>query len=87
MIKDSVNVVKKYVKCQQHAHFHVTPTKELLVIMSPWPFRKRGINLLGSFLVTLGQVKYLIIAIDYFTKWVEVESLSTITVAQAWRFV
>ena len=55
--------------------------------MSSWPFNKWGIDLLGPFLLALGQVKYLIIVIDYFTKWVEVEPLSTITVTQAQKFV
>ena len=29
-----------------------------------------------------GQVKFLIFAIDYFTKWIEVEPLATITAQQ-----
>ena len=34
-----------------------------------------------------GQVKFLLIAIDYFTKWVEAEALSTITKAKIQSFV
>ena len=34
-----------------------------------------------------GQVKFLLIAIDYFTKWVEAEALSTITEAKIQSFV
>ena len=33
------------------------------------------------------QVKYLIVAIDYFTKWIEAEPLSSIAVARARKFV
>ena len=33
------------------------------------------------------QVKFFIVAIDYFTKWVEVEALSTITEAKIQSFV
>ena len=54
MIKDSVNNVKKSLKCQMHAHFHVAPTEELSMIMSSWPFNKWGIDLLGHFLLALG---------------------------------
>ena len=34
-----------------------------------------------------GQVKFLLVAIDYFTKWVEVEALTTITEARIRSFV
>ena len=34
-----------------------------------------------------GQVKFLIVAIDYFTKWVEAEALATITEARIRSFV
>ena len=70
-----------------HAHFHVAPTKDLSMIMSSWPFSKWGIDLLGPFPLASGQVKYLIMAIDYFTMWVEVELLSIIIAAQAETFI
>ena len=34
-----------------------------------------------------GQVKFLLVAIDYFTKWVEAEALSTIIEARIQSFV
>jgi len=34
---------------------------------------------MGSFPITVRQLKFLIVGIDYFTKWVEVEALATIT--------
>ena len=43
--------------------------------------------MLGPFPLALGQLKYLIVAIDYFTKWIEVEPLYTITTAQCWKFI
>ena len=33
------------------------------------------------------QVKFLLIAIDYFTKWVEAEALATSMEAKVWNFV
>ena len=33
------------------------------------------------------QVRFLLVAIDYFTKWVEVEALATITEAKVQNFV
>ena len=87
MIKDIVDFIKKCSKCQQHAHFHIAPAEKLSTIISPWPFSKWGIDLLGPFPLTLWHVKYLIVAIDYFTKWIKAELLSIITAAQAQKFV
>ena len=87
MIKDSINFVKKCRKYQQHAHFYVTLTEELSMIMSHRLFSKWGIYLLGPFSLASEQVKYLIIVIDYFTKWVKAELLSTIIITQAQKFV
>ena len=34
---------------------------------------------MGPFLIALQQLKFLIVGIDYFTKWIEAEALATIT--------
>jgi len=36
---------------------------------------------------TSGQVKFLLVAVDYFSKWIEAEPLATITANQVQRFV
>ncbi|XP_071912270.1 uncharacterized protein [Coffea arabica] len=38
-------------------------------LQSPWPFVQWGINLLGPFSCAPRGYKYLVVAIDYFTKW------------------
>jgi len=43
-------------------------------------------DILGPFPFAKGQVKFLIVAIDYFTKWIEVEPLTTITAQQVQKF-
>ncbi|XP_019171927.1 PREDICTED: uncharacterized protein K02A2.6-like [Ipomoea nil] len=51
------------------------------------PFAKWGIDLLGSLPVAPGGLKFCVVAIDYFTKWVEAEPLATITEYQCRRFL
>lgn len=68
---DAKNYVKKCQKYQIHADVHLAPPTELSSISSPWPFATCGIDLLGPFLSAPGQFKYLIVAMDYFTKWIE----------------
>nr|GEU66810.1 reverse transcriptase domain-containing protein [Tanacetum cinerariifolium] len=42
-------------------------------------FYKWGIDIVGPFPEGLGKVKFLIVAIDYFTKWIEAKPVATIT--------
>ena len=57
------------------------------MITSPWPFARWGIDIFGPLLLGKSQVKFLLVAIDYFTKWVEAEALATITEARIQNFV
>ncbi|XP_021996330.1 uncharacterized protein LOC110893533 [Helianthus annuus] len=49
--------------------------------------KKWAIAIIGSFLEGPGWVKYVVVAIDYFTKWVEARPLAKITGEQMKRFV
>jgi len=51
----------------------------MTIITTPWPFAQWGIDIMGPLLVGRKLFKFLIIAIDYFTKWVEAEPAVTIT--------
>ena len=48
-------------------------------IMAPWPFYQWGMDILGPLPPSAGRAKYLIVAIDYFTKWIEAKPLVRIT--------
>ncbi|XP_072081081.1 uncharacterized protein [Arachis hypogaea] len=56
-------------------------------MLAPRPFAQWGVDLLGPFPPGPGQVKYLIVAIDYFTKWVEAEPLASISAANCQKFM
>ena len=42
---------------------------------------------MGPFPTVVRQLKFLIVGIDYFTKWVEAEALATITLKNVRNFV
>ncbi|GKV25935.1 hypothetical protein SLEP1_g35307 [Rubroshorea leprosula] len=48
-------------------------------IASPWPFAQWGVDLLGPFIKGKGGCTFLVVAVDYFTKWIEAKPLSTTT--------
>nr|GEV90266.1 hypothetical protein [Tanacetum cinerariifolium] len=63
------------------------PQQSLTPITAPWPFYKWGIDITGPFSEGPGKVKFLIVAMDYFTKWVKAKAVATITGEQVKKFV
>ena len=53
----------------------------------PWLLTQWGIDIMGPFLLGKKQVRFLVIAIDFFTKWVELKPLVTIIEAKIQSFV
>lgn len=47
---------------------------------------QRGMDLLGPFAPTYGQLRFLIIYVDYFTKWIKAETIAKITVVNVLKF-
>ena len=71
----------------QQRHQIRQPAKELTPMTTPWPFAQWGLDIIGSFLIAIRQLKFLIVGIDYFTKWIEAEALATITEKNVRSFV
>ncbi|RDY13150.1 hypothetical protein CR513_01973, partial [Mucuna pruriens] len=78
---------RKFMKgCQRFAEVNKAPLEQLHSITSPWPFHKWGVDILGPFPPAPGQVKYLIVAVDYFTKWIKAEPVVMILAERIKRF-
>ena len=87
MQADAEAYVRACDKCQRFSIIIRKPTKELTPMMAPWPFAQWGLDIMGPFPTTIRQLKFLVVGIDYFTKWVEVEALATITEKSIRSFV
>nr|XP_025635758.1 uncharacterized protein LOC112729828 [Arachis hypogaea] len=89
VIRDSIQIVKSCDKCQRHANIHQAAPHQLSIISAERPFGTWRIDLVGPFPTAPGQLRYLIVAIDYYTKWIEAEPLASITATQCrkvlWR--
>ncbi|KAK3005789.1 hypothetical protein RJ639_016874 [Escallonia herrerae] len=85
MQRDAIEFTRRCDKCQKFAPTH-TPVVPLTSIVYPIPFAVWGMDLLGPFPMASGQRRFVIVAIDYFTKWTEAESLATITSAKCEDF-
>jgi len=85
--EDCNEYVKVCKKCQVFGSLNHIPSHELQGIVSPWPFAKWGMEILGPFPLGRGQTKFLIVAVDYFTKWIEAKAFTKITTQQVQTFV
>nr|GEV54910.1 reverse transcriptase domain-containing protein [Tanacetum cinerariifolium] len=87
MHKDARDMIRKCSDCQVHRPVTKHPQQHLTPITAPWPFYKWGIDIAGPFPEGPGKVKNLIVAMDYFTKWIEAKAVATITGGQVKKFV
>ena len=86
MREDCMRYAQRCKQCHQHADWHKVPPEELRSIHSPWPFHTWGINILGPFPLAVRQMKYLVVAIEYFTKWIKAEPIAHITTHKVQHF-
>ena len=78
MLRNATKLVRKCKVCQEHAKISHLPSEPLTSVTSPWPFQQWGLDILGPLFIGKGQCKFIVVAVDYFTKWAEAEPLATI---------
>lgn len=74
MTSQAIDYVRRCGKYWKFSKILCLPPSELTSISIPWPFNALGIDLIRPLLVSKREVKYAVVAIDYFTKWVAAES-------------
>jgi len=74
MRSDSTSHVKRCDSCQHFASVSHLPPKKLRPILSPWPFMKWEMDIVGKLPTAPGQRMYMLAVTNYFTKWVEAEA-------------
>lgn len=72
MLKDCIEFAKGCQECQVHPGIQHVPTSELHAIIKCCPFRGRALNLVIEIHPTSSkQQRYILVGIEYFTKWIE----------------
>ncbi|GJV24636.1 reverse transcriptase domain-containing protein [Tanacetum coccineum] len=87
MHMDARNMTQTCDSCQVHAPIPRRPKTLMTSIMVPWPFYQWGMNILGPLPQASRKLKFVIVAIDYFTKWIEAKPLARITGKDVKKFV
>ena len=88
MESDCCAHVRKCHKCQAYAdNVNVLP-HPLNVMSAPWPFSMWGIDVIGAIEPKASNAhRFILVAIDYFTKWVEAASYTNVTRNVVVRFI
>ena len=87
MKSDAIDYVQKCDRCQRQAPVLRSPAQDLISISSPWSFAQWGIDIVGLLPITLAQKKLLLVATDYFSKWIEAEAFASIKDKDVTQFI
>jgi len=63
------------------------PSADMTPILSSIPFARWGLDIVGPFPPSTSQARFIFVAVDYFTKWVEAQAVAKITQDAAVKFV
>jgi ribonuclease HI len=86
--KDCIDYVRKCHKCQVYSDKVNMPPAPLFNLISPWPFAMWGIDVIGPVNPKASNGhRFILVAIDYFTKWVEANSYAHVTQKVVKRFI
>ncbi|XP_050895647.1 uncharacterized protein LOC127102310 [Lathyrus oleraceus] len=85
---DCYNFVRRYHKCQIYGDKIFVPPTPLNVLTSPWTFSMWGIDRIGMIEPKDSNGhRFILVAIDYFMKWVEAGSYSNVTRQVVTQFI
>ncbi|PKA65572.1 hypothetical protein AXF42_Ash005906 [Apostasia shenzhenica] len=85
--KVAQSFVEKCPRCQYYADMQKQPAGYLKLINSSWPFAVWGLDCLGPMPTTIRSYKWILVAIDYFTKWIEDKPLARPTAENVGNFL
>jgi hypothetical protein len=83
---DAADLVQKCESCQKCARDQKQPSSLTQLIQPTWPLQRWGLDLLGPLPLAQGNLKYVVVAVEYFSKWIEAKPLATITSAMVQKF-
>jgi hypothetical protein len=85
-VADATRIVRSCQGCQFYAKQTHLPAQALQTIPITWPFAVWGLDLIGPLQKAPEGFKHLLVAIDKFSKWIEVRPLNSIRSEQAVAF-
>jgi hypothetical protein len=78
---DAAELVQKCENCQRCTKDQKQPSSLTQLIQPTLPLQRWGLDLLGPLPPAQGNLKYVVVAVEYFSKWIEAKPLAIITSA------
>ena len=85
-VSDAEELVRHCESCQFFAKQIHVPAHELQTIPASWPFSCWGLDMIGPFKPAPGGYKWVYVAIDKFSKWIEYKPLTSSSAKKAVEF-
>jgi ribonuclease HI len=83
---DATDLVQKCENCQKCARDQKQPSSLTQLIQPTGPLQRWGLDLLGPLPPAQGNLRYVVVAVEYFSKWIEAKPLATITSVTVQKF-
>lgn len=88
LVQDCILYAKRCQECQKHGPVQRIPAAPMNIIVKPWPFRAWAMDVIGMvFPPSVRGHRYILLATDYFTKWVEAVPLKEVDQGTVIQFV
>jgi hypothetical protein len=84
---DAKDLIKRCKGCQFFAKQQHLPAQALRTIPPLWPFSMWGLDSVAPFRTAPGSYRFILVAINKFTKWIEVRPVAKVTSEEAAKFV
>jgi hypothetical protein len=62
------------------------PVQPVQLIAPSWPLQRWGIDIVNKLTLTQGNYTFAVVAVEYFTKWVEAKPLTNVSSASIKKF-
>jgi hypothetical protein len=85
-VSDAADLVQKCENCQKCVRDKKQPSSLTQLIQPTWPLQRWGLDMLGPLPPAQGNLKYVVVAVQYFSKWIEAKPLATITSVTVQKF-
>ncbi|CAN6334620.1 unnamed protein product [Urochloa humidicola] len=85
-LRDVQELVRRCDACQRMSKMNRLPATALQQIAPVWPLARWGMDIIGPMPTAPGSLCYAVVAVEYFSKWLEAEPLTAITSANITKF-
>jgi hypothetical protein len=87
MIDEAARLVATCEACQKFSHRCRAPAEPSQLIAPSWSLQRWGIDVVGKLTPAQGTYTFIIVTVEYFTKWVKAKLVTNITFATIQKFI